>query len=92
MTAHIDPITPTTPLREVYDRQQMLELIEDAMRHEPYCDCGAPMTVDADGDTLWLECPTFTAPNTGRLAWLRGGIRVALHQRQLIAREVDVAA
>ena len=80
------------PVREVYARQQMLQLIEDAMRDEPYCECGAPMTVDADGDTLWLECPTFTTPSSGRLAWLREGIRAALHQRSVIAREVGISA
>ena len=86
MTAQIDPSTnatnPSAAVRELYDRQQMLQLIEDAMRDEPYCDCGAPMTVEADGDSLWLECPTFTEPSTGRLAWLRSGIRVALHERR----------
>ena len=96
MTAQIDPDTSATtlgaPVRELYDRQQMLQLIEDAMRDEPYCVCGAPMTIEADADSLWLECPTFTAPSTGRLAWLRSGIRVALHERQVIAREFGIAA
>ena len=96
MTAQIDHSTsatnPSAPVRELYDRQQMLQLIEDAMRSEPHCVCGAPMTIEADDDTLWLACPTFTAASTGRLSWLRSGIRLALHQRQLIAREFGIAA
>jgi len=92
MTTQIDPATTTALLPEVYARQQMLELIEDAMREVPFCECGAPMTVDADGDTLWLECPTFTEPNSGRLAWLRSGIRTALHQRSVLVRGVAIAA
>ena len=71
MTAQIDPNIADAAVGEPYARAQMLQLIEDAMRHEPYCDCGSAMTVEADGDTLLLECPTFTQPSTGRLAWLR---------------------
>ncbi len=89
MTAHAEPITPT---REVYDRQRILQLIEDALRNDPYCTCGSLMTVDAQDDILWLECPSFMQPSTGRLAWLRGGIRTALHEREVIAREVSLAA
>ena len=70
-TTAATPTTATASVRELYARQQMLQLIEDAMRNEPYCHCGAPMIIEADGDSLWLECPTFTAPSTGRLAWLR---------------------
>jgi hypothetical protein len=89
MTAHTKPVTPT---RDVYDRERMLQLIEDAMRNDPYCACGSLMTVDAQDDTLWLECPSFTQPKSGRLGWLRGGIRIALHEREVIAREVSLAA
>lgn len=88
MTAHPDS---TTAAREVYDRQRMLQLIEDAMRNDPYCACGSLMTVDAQDDTLWLECPSFTQPSTGRLGWLWGGIRSALHEREVIAREISLA-
>ncbi len=85
-----DLITPATP--EVYDRLRMLQLIDDALRRTPYCACGAIMTVDAEGDSLWLECPTFQEPRSGRLSWLRSGVRVALHQRQLLERNIAVAA
>jgi hypothetical protein len=83
-------ISPATS--EVYDRQRLLQLIEDALRGTPYCACGALMTVSADGDTLWLECPTFQEPTSGRLSWLRNGLRVALHERQLLEREMAIAA
>jgi len=89
MAAHTEP---TTPEREVYERQRMLQLIEDALRNGPYCACGSLMTVDAQDDTLWLECPSFRKPNTGRLGWLRNGIRTALHEREVIVREVGLAA
>jgi hypothetical protein len=92
MTALIDTSITDAAVREPHARQQMLRLIEDAMRDEPYCDCGAPMTIGADGDTLWLECHTFTEPSTGRLARLRSSIRVALHRRSVIARGIGVAA
>jgi len=92
MTAQIDPNIADAAVGEPYARAQMLQLIEDAMRHEPYCDCGSAMTVEADGDTLLLECPTFTQPSTGRLAWLRSGIRVALHRRSVIAQGIGLAA
>jgi hypothetical protein len=89
MTAHIDP---TTTVREFDVRRQVVELVEDATRHVSFCNCGETMTVEAEGDTLLLECPTFMAPSTGRLAWLWSGIRVALHERLVIAREVGIAA
>ena len=94
MTAYIDPSITDAAVREPYARQQMLQLIEDAMRDEPYCDCGSPMTVDGDarGDTLWLECSTLTEPMTGRLARLRDGIRVVFHRRSVIARHIGMLA
>ena len=75
-----------------YDRVHMLQMIEDAMRDARYCACGELMTVQADGDTLWLECPSFIQPSTGRLAWLRDGMREYLHQRDVIARDFGIAA
>ncbi len=42
MTATIDPSITGAAVLEPYARQQMLQLIEDAMRDEPYCDCGSP--------------------------------------------------
>jgi len=91
--------TPTadtfgTPPRtaEAYDRVRMLQLVEDALRDSPYCACGAMMTIDVDGATMWLECPTFMEPSVGRLAWLRGGIRTALHEKQVVARDLGMAA
>ena len=50
------------------------------------------MTVEADGHTLWLECPAFTLPSAGRLAWLRDGMREFLHRREVIARGFGIAA
>ncbi len=73
-------------------RLQMLQVIEDAMRDARYCACGELMTVQAEGDTLWLQCPAFMEPATGRFAWLRGGVREFLHHREVITREVGLAA
>ena len=70
----------------------MLQLVEDALRDATWCACGAQMTVEVEGGTLWLECPTFREPSSGRLAWLRDGIRMTLHQKQVVAREIDLAA
>ncbi len=94
MTARpAQPAQPTPHAApDVYDRAQLLELIEDAMREMSFCSCGEPMTVDAAADTLWLSCPTLMEPSAGRLAWLRGGLRTVLHERQVIAREVGLAA
>ncbi len=91
MTAQ--PAQPTTHAApDAYDRQQLLELIEDATRDLTFCACGELMTVDAAADTLWLTCPALTEPSAGRLAWLRGGLRTVFHERQVIAREVGLAA
>jgi|GEM_PF-3114612 len=94
MTAHTDPITPARdfPARDLFDRERMLQLIEDALRNDPSCTCGSLMMVDARDDTLWLACPSFMQPISGRLGWLRDGIRMALHEREVIAREVGLAA
>lgn len=80
------------PSTEVYDRIQIVHLVEDALRDASWCSCGAQLTVEADDGTLWLECPEFREPSSGRLAWLRDGIRTVLHQRQVVARDVGLAA
>ncbi len=85
-----DISAPSAP--EVYDRLQMLQLIDDALRQTPFCVCGQLMTVDAEGASLYLECPTFQEPAAGRLSWLRSGVRLVLHQRQLLAHDVAIAA
>jgi hypothetical protein len=84
------PNPPTTP--EVYDRLHMLQLIDDALRQTPFCACGQMMTVDGEGDSLYLECPTFQEAPSGRLSRLRSGVRLVLHQRQLLARDIAIAA
>jgi hypothetical protein len=92
MTVQTHPTLVSPVTAESYDRLRILQLVEDAMRDEPYCVCGASMTVTAEGDSLVLECPSFAQPSDGRLAWLRGGIRTVLHERHLIARDISLAA
>jgi hypothetical protein len=50
------------------------------------------MTIEVDEGTLWLECPTFREPSSGRLARLRDGVRFVLHHRQVVERDVRLAA
>ena len=102
MTAQVtthDDTTLTTlstlidrPSAEDYDRIQVLQLIEDALRDTTWCPCGAAMTVEVEDGTLWLECPTFLEPTSGRLAWLRDGIRLTLHHKLVLARDMELAA
>ena len=99
MTAQVathDDTTITTlidrPSAEDYDRIQVLQLIEDALRDTTWCPCGAVMTVEVEDDTLWLECPRFLEPTSGRLAWLRDGLRLTLHHKLVLARDMRLAA
>jgi hypothetical protein len=99
MTAQVathDDTTITTlidrPSAEDYDRIQVLQLIEDALRDTTWCPCGAVMTVEVEDGTLWLECPRFLEPTSGRLAWLRDGIRLTLHHKLVLSRDMQLAA
>lgn len=99
MTAQHDTTpeaTPTDgsrrPAADLYDRIRMLHLVEDALRDAPWCSCGSQLTVEVEDDTMWLECPSFMEPTSGRLGWLRDGIRGALHEKQVIARDIALAA
>ena len=86
MTTHIEPTTTTTPAPEPeeWDRLRMLQVIEDAERETRMCACGELLTVSVSSDAVWLECPTFRVAHVGRLAWLRSGLREALHDRRTI--------
>ena len=54
----------------MYDRTGMIELIEDAESHTPYCTCGQPMTAATRDGALWLECSARPDPRRGLLSRL----------------------
>lgn len=67
----------------MYDRNAILELIEDAERSHRYCSCGAPMIPADEAGALWLDCSNRPAPRRLRsrltsLDWLTPHDRVLL--------------
>jgi hypothetical protein len=41
--------------------QHALIRIDDAATERPFCPCGEPTVVVADGDRIWLTCPAAQA-------------------------------
>jgi hypothetical protein len=67
----------------MYDRNAILELIEDAEKSHRYCSCGASMVPADEAGALWLLCPDRPAPRSFRskltsLDWVRPHDRVLL--------------
>jgi hypothetical protein len=70
----------------MYDRNTILELVEDAEKSHRYCSCGAPMVPTDQAGALWLMCASLRSKLTS-LDW------VAPHDRILLldADELAVA-
>lgn len=66
----------------MFDNAQMLDLVERALDHDPFCPvCGAPTTIEDDDGRLLLVCSATEAP-TGVLGRLSAA--VLPHERQLV--------
>ena len=65
-----------------------LDLIESALRADPYCRCGHGTTVVARGDELHLVCTSSQAPR-GRLGWLLNRLDVT-HVSRFILQDAIV--
>ena len=65
-----------------------LELIESALRADPYCPCGRGTTVVARGDELHLVCTSLRAER-GRLGRLLNRLDVA-HLSRFILQDAIV--
>ena len=48
----------------MYDRNAILELIEDAEKSHRYCSCGASMVPADEAGALWLLCSDRPAPRS----------------------------
>jgi hypothetical protein len=77
----------------MYDRTSILHLVNDALRHSPYCACGAHMiAVDRDGG-LWLECATLRAREDEPVSRVRSLLDRLWHdRREIVGREELMAA
>lgn len=65
------------------ENQRAVDLIEDAERSAPFCMCGAHTFAIAEGNEIWLECSTRTAPAKGLRALL-SRLTSFGHTRQMI--------
>ncbi len=67
----------------MFDNARLLDQIEQALDHDPFCPiCGAPTTVEGDDDgRLWLVCSATLMPAT-----VIGRVSAAIlpHERRLI--------
>jgi hypothetical protein len=68
----------------MYDRTGMIELIEDAESHTPFCSCWAPMVPAVRDGALWLECSARPEPRRGFLSRLVSLDWAFSHDRQLL--------
>ena len=74
----------------MYDRNAILELIEDAERSHQYCSCGAPMVPADETGALWLLCSNRPAPRPLRsrltsFDWLTPHDRILLVDAEELA-------
>lgn len=66
----------------MFDNAHLLELIERALRDDPFCHtCGSLTTIDDVDGLIWLVCSTANAPR-GLLARIGGAIMP--HERHLV--------
>ena len=75
----------------MYDRNTILELIEDAERSHRYCSCGGYMIPADEAGAFWLLCANRPAPRSLRskltsLDW------VTPHDRVLLLDADELAA
>jgi hypothetical protein len=68
----------------MYDRDALVDLVEDAERTNPFCACGAPMIVAEHEGGLWLECSARRRTGEGLLARVTSFDWLAPHRRRLL--------
>jgi hypothetical protein len=75
----------------MYDRRGMIDLIEDAESHTPFCTCGEPMVPAVRDGALWLECSARRGPHRGLLARLISFDWAVGHDRNLLLDSDELA-
>jgi hypothetical protein len=77
----------------MFDNSRMLDLIEQALDHDPYCAlCNAPTDIrDRDG-RLWLECSTAPVDAPTRLIDRIGGALLPHPRRLIVDLREELAA
>jgi len=73
----------------VIDSYRLIDVIEQANDHRPFCECGRPTEPVYRDGVIWLECSSLREPRTGRMARLWSTLTNGAHVHEPI---VDIPA
>lgn len=76
----------------MYDRNAILNIVEDAERNHPSCICGQPMIPEDQDGALWLACRDRSAKRTSLVQRLRSLDWILPHDRYLLVSAEELAA